>query len=830
MDKRTIILVISLSVTLLMVNTFFDYRHQESVKEWREEKKVEKADTWESLKTEITDKTAKPEELPLVSLYGDAAGKEFLTQSVQTQNSLITIAWKKDVPQQVFANGQAYQLAYSPDETGQVVIYEKQKEDTMPIGNLPPIGTFDLQLITFTEKLPPQITFGKYSDGVFSIPVKNWITLSKELGRELPAEIKLPGPSLVLQYTPEGYLPVATYHPDTDSIVYLEQIRALGKEIQPSAVEGEEEYFVLENEYQQLVFSNRGAALVEINLPFQTKENTNSVVKEIAFDREMVEDHPNNAMFPARSYHTPGDTAKGPFTKHAKGTLSEYYPLLRRDLIQNGQRKSIQMLPKNYGLNIVSEYPEMAEQLYRVTHFDKNSIVFEATQRNRRIVKTYTINKDQKNAPYCFDLSINIEGDSKGLWLTSGIPEVEWISNAAAPVQKFRITRKGKAEVESLSKPKETFTESSVYPDWIANSNGFLGMIIDPLSQIDPGYRAQYVAGTEAPSRLVLIGEEYEKFKTQDLPGYLMMLPLNSQGGNMHFRIYAGPFATNTLKIVDAAYTDPTTGYNPDYISSQTSHGWFTFISGPFSKFLFILMNFFHSLTESWGFSIILLTLALRIMLYPLNAWSTKSMVRMQQVTPLVQKIQEKYKKDQKRAQLEIMNLYRDKGVNPVSGCFPLLIQMPFLIGMFDLLKSTFELRGAPFIPGWIDNLAAPDVLFSWTTPIFFIGNQFHLLPVLLGGVMYIQQTLMSTAPKDPSQLTDQQKQQKMMGKMMTVFFTVMFYHFPSGLNLYWLSSMLLGILQQWWTQKRLKAEALKPQILPALAGSDKKEKIAKIK
>src|SRR5436853_4982175 len=134
-----------------------------------------------------------------------------------------------------------------------------------------------------------------------------------------------------------------------------------------------------------------------------------------------------------------------------------------------------------------------------------------------------------------------------------------------------------------------------------------------------------------------------------------------------------------------------------------------------------------------------------------------KSMARMQQISPEVTAIQERYKKDSKKAQLEIMNLYRERGVNPISGCFPLLIQMPFLIGMFDLLKSTVELRGASFIPGWIDNLTAPDVLFSWSTPIFFIGNEFHLLPILLGVVMFLQQRLMSPLPKDPSQLTAQQ-------------------------------------------------------------------------
>src|SRR4029079_8667275 len=112
-------------------------------------------------------------------------------------------------------------------------------------------------------------------------------------------------------------------------------------------------------------------------------------------------------------------------------------------------------------------------------------------------------------------------------------------------------------------------------------------------------------------------------------------------------------------------------------------------------------------------------------------------------------------------------NLYRERGVNPLSGCLPMLIQMPFLIGMFDLLKSTFELRGASFIPGWIDDLAAPDVLFRWQTPIFFIGNEFHLLPIILGVVMFLQQRLMSSAPSDANLMTDQQRQQRVMGNVM---------------------------------------------------------------
>jgi YidC/Oxa1 family membrane protein insertase len=507
-------------------------------------------------------------------------------------------------------------------------------------------------------------------------------------------------------------------------------------------------------------------------------------------------------------YQTPSAEHDEGVKRHEKGKLGGYYPLLRRDLIEIPPKKSIMIEPKYYALNIVSDYPETAEISYDVKHFDERSIIFESVQSHRKITKTYTIgDADHPDAPYSLNLNIAVEGDSRGLWLTSGVPEVEWISGGIAPSLKYRQTRNKKSEVEKIELPKDVTTVTSAYLDWISNSNGFLGMIMDPLKDSDPGYRVQFISGSSAPSRLLELADTNEKFTPENLPGYMTLLPLNKNGGNMSFRFFGGPFDTGILKEVDKLYSDSATGYNPQYIDSQTMHGWFTFISEPFAKFLFVLLNFFHNLTGSWAFSIVLLTVCLRLMLYPLNAWSTKSMVKMQQIAPEVTAIQEKYKKDPKKAQLEIMHLYRERGVNPASGCLPLLIQMPFLIGMFDLLKSSFALRGAPFIPGWIDDLTAPDVLFRWKTPIFFIGTEFHLLPILLGVVMFFQQRLMATGPKDPNLMTDQQRQQRTMGTVMTVVFTVMFYNFPSGLNIYWLSSMLLGMLQQWITSKRLKNE-----------------------
>jgi YidC/Oxa1 family membrane protein insertase len=562
----------------------------------------------------------------------------------------------------------------------------------------------------------------------------------------------------------------------------------------------EEKFYVLEDEYQQLVFSNYGGSIAEINLPFKTDVNTKSLVREIEVDRQMVNHHPYNAYFPSHPYYT----SESKETLHEKGTLGGYYPLLRRDLIETGKYKNIKVEPRFYALNIVSEYPETANLVYEVTHFDHKSIVFEAKQYQRKITKTYSF-EETVDAPYCLNLEIKIDGDAKGLWLTSGVPEVEWISGAAAPVVKYRVTRNAKSSVENIDLPKESMTVTSAHPDWICNSNGFFGMIQDPLSEEEPGYRIQKIEGTLIPSRLLEIDQEYNRYKAADLPGYMTLLPLKSSGGKMTFRFFAGPFEDDLLKQIDNFYANSETGYNPDYVACQTMHGWFTFISEPFAKFLLILMKFFHYLTGSWGFSIILLTGALRVMMYPLNNWSTKSMARIQLLAPKITAIQEKYKNDPKQAQMETINLYRENKVNPTSGCLPLLIQMPFLIGMFDLLKSSFALRGVPFVPGWIDDLTAPDVLFSWNYPVFFIGTEFHLLPILLALVMFIQQKFFSAAPTDVNQMSDQQRQQKAVGNIMAFVFAVMFYHFPSGLNIYWLSSTLLGIWQQRVITQKLK-------------------------
>lgn len=578
--------------------------------------------------------------------------------------------------------------------------------------------------------------------------------------------------------------------PEKEFVGKEEELPAPAVPFNVEQVQGEEQFFLLQNGTQQLVFSSVGGALVEINLPFQSRDDTKSVVKEIGFDRDLEKSDPENARFP-------GHPALLPSGAKADGVVGGYYPLLRRS------STTTTVSPAYYALALVSEYPEMAELVYSVKNFTEREITFEATQTNRKITKTFSLPKEE--VPYLFDLSIQIEGDSRGLWLTSGVPEVELMSGNSSPLIQYRQMRKGGGEVDKIKLPKtkEEVAITSSAVDWVVNSNGYFGIILDERGGARMGFRAVGIPGEVVPTRLSLIDPQYALYKPVDYPGYEVLLPFPKQSRELTLRVYAGPFEEGVLKQVDSYYAR-SEGESPDFLSCKTFYGWFSFISEPFAKLLFAVMQFFYHFTHSWVASIVLLTVVLRIVLYPLNAWSMKSMRKMQLLSPEIQAIQAKYKKEPKKAQLEIMELYRTRQVNPFTGCLLLLIQMPFLIAMFDLLKSSFQLRGASFIPGWIDNLTAPDVLFSWKRPLFFIGTQFHLLPILLGAVMYLQQRMGSTLPKDKALWTDQQRQQRTMGTIMTLVFTVMFYHFPSGLNIYWLSSMLLGIVQQWITNRQI--------------------------
>ncbi len=795
MEKRTILFVILLTILFYGVHFWFDQGKSPS---------IETTETQE-YPTIIKPQQQVTQNLPIAQLYYDEAGTQFATYAIGDLDHYITTIWKKDLPTTLYLKNvedhiqtmEVLQLnVLDEDSIGSLVIYSIYLPEKIPVSFLSNLGNFNVQLVCFTNN----------NQNYQIIPGVIHNNKLIELQQQPPVN------ALVLYGNANTVIPFGLYDVKEKKVTRLldmHNVKDRTQAIFPENIdkvpqaEKTQTYYKLETPYQQLVFSNLNGALAEVNLPLQSDKNPKSVVRSIDIDRVMQQKYALEDYFPQYPYYDKDE--KGSLTLNTDRALGGYYPLLRRNILASGGEIASRIPPHDYLCSILEEQQVSESQIYTLKRYEKNLIEFELVQPNRRILKTYSLPENIDDAPYCFDLSIKIDGDTKGLLLNMGIPEVELISGSFSPTLKYRITRNQKSQIELIDIPKPITVFSSIQPDWLCNGNGFFGVILDPLTEAGSGFIVHNVPGQIAPTRLSVIDSDYDLYPEEKYPGYQIHLPIRPTPGASKFRIFAGPFDQSILNKIDKTYQDPKTGETPDYIGVQSFHGFFAFISEPFAKFLFIIMKLFYRLTHSWGFSIILLTVVLRIMLYPLNNWSIKSTLKLQEIAPKVTAIQEKFRRDPKRAQQEIVVLYREKGVNPISGCFPLLIQIPFLMGMFDLLKSTFELRGASFIPGWITNLTAPDVVFSWDYPIFFIGNQFHLLPILLGLIMYFQQKMSSPHLKRAQSIPDQQKQQKMMSNVMTIVFTVMFYHFPSGLNIYWLSSMLLGIAQQWWAMKKMK-------------------------
>jgi len=228
-------------------------------------------------------------------------------------------------------------------------------------------------------------------------------------------------------------------------------------------------------------------------------------------------------------------------------------------------------------------------------------------------------------------------------------------------------------------------------------------------------------------------------------------------------RFYAGPKKQKRLEDIA-----PNLNLTVDY-------GFLWWLAVP----LFYILDWFHLFVGNWGLAIILLTVLVKLVLYPLSAASYRSMANMRRVAPQMKRLQERYADDRQKLSQEMMNLYKKEGVNPLGGCLPMLLPMPIFIALYWVLYESVELRQAPFML-WIDDLSTMDPFF--------------VLPLAMGVSMYVQQ-LLSPAVGDPMQV-------KMM-RLMPIMFTVLFLFFPAGLVLYWLVNNLLSIAQQWWIMRQ---------------------------
>jgi YidC/Oxa1 family membrane protein insertase len=253
------------------------------------------------------------------------------------------------------------------------------------------------------------------------------------------------------------------------------------------------------------------------------------------------------------------------------------------------------------------------------------------------------------------------------------------------------------------------------------------------------------------------------------------------------FKIFFGPLDINLLK-----------SYNIG-LDKIVGLGW-TWLIRPISEYVMLpLMNFLHYLIPNWGVVIIVFSIIIKIVLHPLTRSSMRSMKKMQALQPLMNEIKEKYKDDPQKMNQQVMNLYKEYGVNPAGGCLPLLLQFPILIALYNVFRATIELRQGSFV-WWIKDLSIPDTIFKLPFEIPFFGiRDVSGLALMMGITMFIQQ---KQTVKDP--------RQKAMIWMMPIMMTLLFNSFPSGLNLYYFVFNVLSIGQQMMINRQAEGETLR--------------------
>ncbi len=244
------------------------------------------------------------------------------------------------------------------------------------------------------------------------------------------------------------------------------------------------------------------------------------------------------------------------------------------------------------------------------------------------------------------------------------------------------------------------------------------------------------------------------------------------------FTLYLGPRELSLLKELGKQ------------LDLAINFGFFDIVARP----MLSALRFFNKYVKNYGVSIIIITILIKILFWPLTHKSYKSMKEMQKLKPLMDKIREKYKHDKQQMNKEVMALYRTYKVNPMSGCLPMVIQIPVFIALYNLFGKSIELRHSPFML-WINDLSAPDRLFNFPFEIPFMSPPYGIpvLTLLMGATMFITQK-MTPMPGDPTQA-------KVM-MFLPLFFTFLFINFPSGLVLYWLVNNILQIGQQYRIKK----------------------------
>ncbi|WP_024955660.1 membrane protein insertase YidC [Sulfurospirillum arcachonense] len=337
----------------------------------------------------------------------------------------------------------------------------------------------------------------------------------------------------------------------------------------------------------------------------------------------------------------------------------------------------------------------------------------------------------------------------------------------------------------TMSNPKEYFITPGFRPNVGIDSYTFHGSLIkeadETLSVIDDGD----ATGKEAFANAIFAASSDKYYTTLfynfDKGLDVVVSPVYEESpllfikgkNNLKLSGYLGPKEHTVLVAIDKRLTD------------VIEYGFFTFISRP----LFMLLQYLHSILGNWGWSIVCMTLLIRLVLFPLTYKGMVSMNKLKALSPKIKELQAKYGKDKQKLNTHMMELYKKHGANPMGGCLPIVLQIPVFFAIYRVLQNTIELKAAPWIL-WIHDLAVMDPYF--------------VLPIAMGLTMFFHQRITPTNFTDPMQ-------EKIM-KFLPLIFTFFFVSFPAGLTLYWFVNNLFSIAQQYYVNS-LFAKGQKAEI-----------------
>ena len=410
------------------------------------------------------------------------------------------------------------------------------------------------------------------------------------------------------------------------------------------------------------------------------------------------------------------------------------------------------------------------------------------------LVKQYSF--DEKE--YLFKLDITIDGDKNMNGLSFG--------NAA-------YTLRTSPQIGPYYNPKFDRYERRTFMFFSREKLKKLNLSDGNIKTFDKGFSWAGVAGKYFTQQIVppslqspVIQAAYYSTKNridnfQDAQLFLVRSPISGSFVTDSYYVYMGPKVEKNVGIYNNAAENNWKLANLRLDESLGS-GWLAWLE----TFLKFLMEFFYKLIPNWGISIILMTVLLKLAMYPLTKKSSVSTLKMQELQPRIQEIQTKYKNSPEKMNAEMAKFYKEAGYNPLSGCLPLLIQFPLIFAMFNLFNNYFEFRGAMFIPGWIPDLSVGDSVYVFPAGFPLIGE----LPLRLLPIIYVaSQLLFTKITQTASANAAGGNSMKYMMYGMPLFFFFMFYSAPAGLLLYWTVSNFLQLIQQLFINKIMHAKKI---------------------